>query len=90
MSAGGSGYYIIDKPTGLITVTAPRPILEKIDAYITTLKKSLYQQISIEAKIIEVQLDDASSLGINWSSVLKNFEVSGTVAFGENGQIYPQ
>lgn len=88
-SVGGQGYYLIDKPVGLITVTAPRPVLEKIDAYITTLKKSLYQQISIEAKIIEVQLSDASTIGINWSSVLKNFNLSGTATFGNNGQVYP-
>lgn len=85
----GKGYYVIDKPVGLITVTAPRPILDKIDAYITTLKKSLYQQVSIEAKIIEVQMRDASSIGINWSSVLKNFALSGVVDFGANGQVYP-
>lgn len=94
-SVGGQGYYIIDKPVGLITVTAPRPILDKIEAYITTLKKSLYQQISIEAKIIEVQLRDASSIGINWSSVLKNFNLNGIATFGspiagtDYGQVYP-
>ena len=87
--SGGEGYYIIDKPVGLITVTAPRPLLEKVEAYITTLKKSLYTQISIEAKIIEVQLSDASSIGINWSSVLKNFSITGAVEFGAAGQIYP-
>ena len=88
----GLGYYIIDKPVGLITVTAPRPILEKVEAYITTLKKSLYQQIAIEAKIIEVQLNDSSSIGINWSSVLKDFSITGAVEFGSQalgGQIYP-
>jgi general secretion pathway protein D/MSHA biogenesis protein MshL len=88
-SVGGQGYYLIDKPVGLITVTAPRPVLEKIDAYITTLKKSLYKQISIEAKIIEVQLADSSTIGINWSSVLKNFNLTGTATFGDNGQVYP-
>lgn len=88
-SVGGQGYYLIDKPVGLITVTAPRPVLEKIDAYITTLKKSLYKQISIEAKIIEVQMSDASSIGINWSSVLNNFNIGGTATFGDNGQVYP-
>ncbi len=87
--SGGQGYYLIDKPVGLITVTAPRPVLEKVDAYITTLKQSLYKQISIEAKIIEVQLTDNSSIGINWSSVLKNFNLSGTLGFGADGQIYP-
>ena len=88
--SGGQGYYLIDKPVGLITVTAPRPILEKIDAYITTLKKSLYQQISIEAKVLEVQLNDASSIGINWSNVLKDFDINGLLEFGANGRIYPE
>lgn len=86
---GGQGYYLIDKPVGLISVTAPRPILEKIDAYITTLKKSLYQQISIEAKILEVQLNDASSIGINWSNVLKDFDINGLIEFGANGVVHP-
>ncbi len=35
VSQGGS-YYTIDKNIGLITVTAPRPILEKVDAYFHT------------------------------------------------------
>jgi general secretion pathway protein D/MSHA biogenesis protein MshL len=88
----GNAFYIIDKPVGLITVTAPRPLLAKMDEYFTSLKKHLYQQISIEAKIIEVQLRDASSIGINWSSVLKNFNLSGVVEFGTGGllgQVYP-
>jgi general secretion pathway protein D/MSHA biogenesis protein MshL len=81
--SGGQGYYLIDKPVGLITVTAPRPVLEKVESYITTLKKSLYQQISIEAKILEVQLNDASSVGINWSNVLKDFDINGLIEFGD-------
>ena len=75
-------YYLIDKPVGLITVTAPRPILDKVETYFTSLKKELYKQISIEAKIIEVQLTDDSSVGINWTKVLKNFDINGAVQFG--------
>ncbi|WP_163337870.1 pilus (MSHA type) biogenesis protein MshL [Desulfopila sp. IMCC35008] len=88
VSSGGS-MYIIDKPIGMITVTAPRPLLDRLETYFDSLKKELYKQVTIEAKIIEVQLTDASSIGINWSSVLKNFNISGTVDFGYNGQIYP-
>ena len=90
--SGNKNLYIIDKPVGMITVTAPRPILESIDTYFKNLKKELYRQISIEAKIIEVQLTDNSSIGINWSQVLKNFSVDGAIQFGSNalgGQIYP-
>jgi len=88
----GEAFYIIDKPVGLITVTAPRPLLAKMDEYFTSLKKHLYQQISIEAKIIEVQLRDASSIGINWSNVLKDFNLRGVAEFGTGGllgQVYP-
>lgn len=84
-------YYTIDKPVGLITVTAPRAILDKIEDYIVNLKKKLYKQISIEAKIIEVQLDNESNIGINWNQVFKNFKLlSGALTFGADGQVYPQ
>ncbi len=83
-------YYTIDKPVGLITVTAPRPVLDKVDAYLTSLKKKLYKQIAIEAKIIEVQIDNESNVGINWNNVFKNFRLfSGALSFGANGQVYP-
>lgn len=82
VTGGLENYFLIDKPVGLITVTAPRPILDKVEAYFTSLRKELYKQISIEAKIIEVQLTDNSSIGINWNSVLKNFDISGAVKFG--------
>ena len=88
VTGGAENYYLIDKPVGLVTVTAPRPILEKVEAYFTSLQKEIYKQVSIEAKIIEVQLIDSSSIGINWDSVLKNFQLTGSVAFGDNGSIF--
>lgn len=66
----GKGYYSIDKPIGLITVTAPRPLVEKIATYIDNLKSEIYRQISIEAKIVEVGIDDTSTRGIDWSQFL--------------------
>ncbi len=75
-STGGNAYFI-DKPIGLITVTAPRPILQRLDGYFATLKRELYKQISIEAKIIEVQIDDHSAIGLNWNRLLENLSVAG-------------
>ncbi len=86
-------YYIVDKSVGLITVTAPRPMLEKVEYYLKNLKKELYRQVVIEAKIIEVYLKDNSKIGLDWSAVLKNFDLHGLVEFGTGGalgQIYPQ
>jgi general secretion pathway protein D/MSHA biogenesis protein MshL len=68
----GKGYYTIDKPVGLITVTAPQSLLEKIGNYIENLKKELYRQVSIEAKIVEVTLSADNRTGINWEDLLQN------------------
>ena len=88
LSSGGS-MYIIDKPIGMITVTAPRPLLERLEDYFNDLKRELYKQITIEAKIIEVELTESSSIGIDWSEVLEAFSLTGTVNFGYNGLVYP-
>ncbi len=74
--------YFIDKPVGLITVTAPRTILDKLELYFKALKKELYKQVSIEAKIIEVQLTDSSSIGLNWNTILSNLSFSGAALSG--------
>ncbi len=88
--SSGKTMYIIDEPVGLITVTAPRPLLERLENYFNSLKKSLYKQIAIEAKIIEVQLKKNSSIGINWSKVLEDFQLSGTIDFGDAfNQVWP-
>lgn len=87
--SGNQNMYFIDKSIGLITVTAPRPILEKVDDYIASLKSRIYKQINIEAKIIEVSLDNESNIGINWDSVLKDFSLSGVINYGDDGQIWP-
>lgn len=84
---GGKGYYTIDKPIGLITVTAPRPLVEKIDTYLTNLKTELFRQISIEAKIVEVELNDTTTTGIDWAGVLSNKKINFQL-FGPNGIIH--
>ncbi len=66
----GKGYYTIDRPIGLITVTAPRSLLVKVSNYLDNLKAELYRQITIEAKIVEVTLSNDNSTGINWDTLL--------------------
>ena len=76
VSAGGTSY-TIDKPVGLITVHAPRSLQKRIEEYLDSLDRELYKQIMIEAKIIEVQLTDNMSLGINWNTLLQNLKFAG-------------
>jgi general secretion pathway protein D/MSHA biogenesis protein MshL len=65
----GLGYYTIDRPIGLVTVTAPRSLLEKIENYINNLKGEIYRQVSIEAKIVEVTLSSDNTTGLDWSAL---------------------
>ena len=83
VSATGNKY-IIDKPVGLITVHAPKPLQDKIESYFDTLKHELYKQVTIEAKIIEVQLEDSSTLGIDWNLLLRSLSFGGSVALGKS------
>ncbi len=83
----GKGYYSIDKPIGLITVTAPRPLVDKIAVYIENLKTELYRQISIEAKIVEVSIDNSESRGIDWTNFLSGHKLDFQL-FGPQGIIY--
>lgn len=66
----GLGYYTIDRPIGLITVTAPRALLGKVENYINNLRGEIYRQVSIEAKIIEITLSGDNTTGLDWSSLL--------------------
>lgn len=86
--SSGGNMYIIDRPIGLITVSAPRPLLDRIDNYLNSLKKELYKQIAIDAKIIEVTLNDSSSIGIDWTKALTGLSSSGTMSWGKGGVIY--
>ncbi len=68
----GKGYYTIDQPIGLITVTAPPSLLKKVSSYLDNLRHELYRQISIEAKIVEVTLTKDDTTGINWDDLLSS------------------
>jgi general secretion pathway protein D/MSHA biogenesis protein MshL len=84
-----SGFYSVDPSLGLITLTAPRPLLDKVQIYVDTLKEEMYKQISIEAKILEVTLEKSSEKGIDWSGLLKDSAFQFDMSFGNLGQIYP-
>ncbi len=78
---GDSGFYVIDRPLGLITVTAPKKIHKKVKGYLDNLKREVYKQVVIEAKIIEVRLNKTHQMGIDWSDVLQR-TFTGQIEFG--------
>ncbi|MGD0820468.1 MAG: pilus (MSHA type) biogenesis protein MshL [Desulfomonilia bacterium] len=62
------GTYSINRALGFLEVNDRRDTIERIDAYIKTIKTYYNSQVLITAKIIEVSLNDTSQYGIDWTS----------------------
>ena len=69
------GTYSLNRALGFLEVNDRRDAIERIDAYIKTIKTYYNSQVLITAKIIEVSLNDTSQYGIDWSST--HLSVSG-------------
>lgn len=78
-------FYLIDRSVGLITVVAPLGIVDRVESYLNSLKRELFRQVVIEARIVEVFLRDNSRVGLDWPAVLQNFNI--TVDFGGPGGV---
>ena len=57
----------ISAQTGVISIRAYPAELKSINRFINSLQSSLNRQVILEAKILEVQLDDSFQAGIDWS-----------------------
>jgi len=58
---------IIDKNSGLITVTGNKNQIEEIDSYIKDLNHRLHKEVLIDVKIYSVSLSSSHKTGIDWS-----------------------
>lgn len=65
-SDGPRQYVAINRLAGTIIVTATRKNLLNIENYLEQLKTTLNRQVMIDARIIEVQLDESLEFGIDW------------------------
>ena len=74
--------FSINRQAGMVSIFAPERLHKQISEYMEDLKKSVSAQVLIEAKVLEVTLNDQFSAGIDWSVVLGN---SGGFGFGPQG-----
>lgn len=75
---------IINRLTGTIMVTATRRNLVTIEKYLDLIKAALNRQVLVEARVIEVQLDDNLKFGIDWDFLnnIKWFNTTGALSGG--------
>ncbi|MEE9514662.1 MAG: secretin and TonB N-terminal domain-containing protein [Candidatus Brocadiales bacterium] len=67
--AGDRGSFSINRQAGIILITSYPDILAKAAELIEAVEGSIQRQVLIQAKIIEVTLNDDFSYGIDWSVV---------------------
>lgn len=58
---------IINKNTGLITITGTKSQLDRVGSYIENLRNRLHKQVMIDVSIISVKLSNQYTRGIDWS-----------------------
>ena len=72
--------YSVNRQAGIITVYAPESTQKEVQNYLDIVKKAMTSQVLIEAKILEVSLNDSFNAGIDWSA-LDLFSGEGTLSF---------
>ncbi len=64
-----NGKFTLNKFTGTLMVTDTKTALDNIDGMLKKIKKSASRQVLIEAKILEVVLNDEHELGVDWNTL---------------------
>jgi general secretion pathway protein D len=70
-ASGGSAAFIVNRLAGMVTVFGTTKQQKLVEEYLNDLQRSVGTQILIEAKILEVELNDEFAAGINWEIIFK-------------------
>ncbi len=62
---------IVNRHTGIIVIRAKPMQLREVEQFINITQKQIGRQVIIEAKIIEIALDDSHQAGVNWHSIIR-------------------
>ena len=87
LSSDNNNKYSINKQSGIITVYANSKCHKDVQLYLDQIRESNNSQVLIEAKIIEVVLNNEYRRGINWNMLLKNSNI--TANFTNNSENMP-
>ncbi len=75
---------VVSPQTGVVVVRAMPVELREVEDFLRTTQSTLQRQVILEAKIMEVILNDGYQSGINWSKVASLGD-GRTITFGQSG-----
>jgi MSHA type pilus biogenesis protein MshL len=73
------GKILINKMSASLVVTDYPKVLREVDRFIQKVEETVQRQVYIEAKVIEVQLNNNFQLGINWKQAFSVANISGSI-----------
>jgi general secretion pathway protein D len=65
-------FYVINRQAGVLSVAATHSQHENVERYLGFLKRNATAQVLIEAKVVEVDLNEQFQSGIDWNLLQKN------------------
>ena len=63
------GTFNVDRKAGLVQVTDFRERLDRVGVYIDAVQDRVQRQVQIEARVLEVELNDEKAVSLDWSSL---------------------
>lgn len=89
LNNGTEGYIavapIINQNAGLITVTATKSQLKRVEDYINSMQNRLNKQVILDVSIISVDMNNEYTTGIDWSKFKLGFD--SYLNYGKNNQL---
>lgn len=76
------GKAIASPATGTITVTDTPSVLDRVAEYVEDQNKSLNRQVSVNVRVLTVDLNEGENYGIQWDLVYKNLAAASPYAIG--------
>jgi len=71
ISVDSEATVVINRQTGVVVARAKPMQLREVEQFIAISQNQISRQVIIEAKIIEIILDDSHQAGVNWQSVVR-------------------
>ncbi|MEQ1635763.1 MAG: pilus (MSHA type) biogenesis protein MshL [Methylococcales bacterium] len=62
---------VINRQSGVVVVRAKPMQIREVESFLDTTQTQISRQVILEAKILEVILDDGHQAGVNWESVVR-------------------
>lgn len=82
-----SGRLVVNRLAGMVQITDQHRRVEEVARFVAQLNQSIYRQVDIEVKIVEVGLSEDFALGIDWSRLVSDANTGSNWDFNINSAV---